>query len=172
MVWKVEICVVQLLHRAYHILGNTIGLKLVILLLYILLGQIAPLHVEDWIKTRWSRPLTIIQTYKCVRRDIILSQPHLLLLVSVCLLSLLIVWRWSWMPREFYCVFLACIYSTNAKKNSKNWGDNALRCLQQKILTSVKSDDFGHTRMILSLPCTEHSSFIRNSWKNQDSMFT
>lgn len=168
MVWKVEICVVQLLHRAYHILGNTIGLKLVILLV------VHTFRTNCSLTCRRLDQNSMIQTpYNHTDMHdatIILSQPHLLL--STCLLSLLIVWRWSWMPREFYCVFLACIYSTNAKKNSKNWGDNALRCLQQKILTSVKSDDFGHTRMILSLPCTEHSSFIRNSWKNQDSMFT
>jgi hypothetical protein len=115
MVWKVEICVVQLLHRAYHILGNTIGLKLVILLV------VHTFRTNCSLTCRRLDQNSMIQTpYNHTDMHdatIILSQPHLLL--STCLLSLLIVWRWSWMPREFYCVFLACIYSTNAKKSAR-----------------------------------------------------
>ena len=69
--------------------------------------------------------------------------------------------RWS----KLSCVLPACIYSDiakNLKFSNKNWGKNKKKCLQQMILTGVKSGDFCHKWMVLVLcsPGIHHLSVI------------
>ena len=77
MVWKVQICMEQLLHRICYILGLSNQLNFVTTILVHDFGTYYSLTERESDQTQWSKPFTIARPWKLTRHSIRPNFPRL-----------------------------------------------------------------------------------------------